>query len=65
MAELDGLPVADSARTRLARAIETGGLSGRGWDRLRRVARTIADLDGEEVVSLAHVEEAIELRQAA
>lgn len=42
----------------LARAVEAGHLTGRGYDRAMRVARTIADLAGEETVGEAHVAEA-------
>jgi magnesium chelatase family protein len=38
--------------------------SGRGTERLLRVARTIADLDGEDVVSEAHLDEAAWFRPA-
>src|SRR3954452_11814635 len=34
-------------------------LSARGWDRCLRMARTIADLDGKERISVEHVSEAI------
>ncbi|MCH2152107.1 MAG: YifB family Mg chelatase-like AAA ATPase [Phycisphaerales bacterium] len=34
-------------------------LTARAWNRLRRVARTIADLDGSDAVEVAHVEEAV------
>jgi magnesium chelatase family protein len=37
-------------------------LTGRGWDRVRRVARTIADLAGDEVTSGVHIKEAITIR---
>jgi magnesium chelatase family protein len=39
------------------------GLSARGWDRCLRLARTIADLAGEERISVEHVSEAINLRR--
>ena len=38
-------------------------LSGRGFDRLLRVARTIADLSGEEEISEAHLAEAVSYRE--
>jgi magnesium chelatase family protein len=40
-------------------------LSGRGTDRLLRVARTIADLAGEAAVEVAHLEEAARWRAPA
>jgi magnesium chelatase family protein len=39
------------------------GLSGRGWDRVIRVARTIADLQGSGPVTETHVESALSLRR--
>jgi magnesium chelatase family protein len=39
-------------------------LSARGWDRVRRVARTIADLDGSGCVAEWHVAEALSFRAA-
>lgn len=47
-------------------ALETYGASrattARGWDRVRRVARTIADLAGSDVIGADHIREAVELR---
>jgi len=39
------------------------GLSGRGHDRVLRLARTIADLDGSERVSADHLAQALTLRR--
>ncbi|MGY6535307.1 MAG: YifB family Mg chelatase-like AAA ATPase [Pararhodobacter sp.] len=49
-------------RALLARAAERFGLSARGYHRVLRVARTIADLDESEVVRLPHVAEALSFR---
>jgi magnesium chelatase family protein len=38
-------------------------LSGRGWDRTLRLARTIADLDASDEVRVLHVSEALALRR--
>ena len=64
-AELDRwAPLSDGARARLRHEMERGRLSGRGYHRIRRVARTLADLDPEpvEIVSESHVVEALSLR---
>jgi len=46
----------------LAKAAETYRLTARGYHRVLRVARTIADLDGAEMVGRAHIAEAIGYR---
>jgi magnesium chelatase family protein len=58
-------PVERAARELLASAAERLGLSARGYHRVLKVARTIADLDGAEVVSAAGVAEALRYRPAA
>jgi magnesium chelatase family protein len=47
----------------LGRAVRELGISARGYHRVLRVARTIADLAGEGLVRAGHVAEAIGLRQ--
>lgn len=37
-------------------------VTARGWDRIRRVARTIADLAGDELATDVHIKEAVEMR---
>ena len=51
-----------TARSRAVRLADLEGLSGRGTERLLRVARTIADLEGASVVSSAHLDEAARFR---
>lgn len=55
----------DPAGLRLLRsAAEQLGLSARAFDRVRRVARTIADLEGAGDVAAEHVAEALQFRTA-
>ncbi|MHC4416186.1 MAG: YifB family Mg chelatase-like AAA ATPase [Planctomycetota bacterium] len=60
---LDGCVVLDeAARTLLGQAMTELGLSARAYDKIRRVARTIADLEVSETVETHHVAEAVQYR---
>jgi len=55
----------EAGRALLAQAAASMGLSARGYHRVLRVARTIADLAGAETVGRVHVAEALSYRQRA
>lgn len=52
----------DESRALIARVADRFGLTARGYHRILRVARTIADLDGSEVMRHPHVAEAVSFR---
>lgn len=54
--------VGDEVKELLRAAITQLGLSARAYDRILKLARTIADLDAQEDIQLAHVAEAIQYR---
>ncbi len=63
---LDRVATPDEAGRRLlAQAAEAMRLSARGYSRILRVARTIADLAGAETVARLHVAEALSYRRQA
>ena len=55
-------PLSAQANTLLRRAFTDMGLSARAYDRLLKVSRTIADLDGSERIEASHISEAIQYR---
>ena len=61
--QLDTLaPLSEPARELLGRAMTELGLSARAYDKIRRTARTIADLDRADELSIEHVAEAVQYR---
>ena len=50
------------AKSMLEKAYELLGLSARGYDRVMRLARTIADLEQSELIKVNHIAEAIHFR---
>ena len=53
---------ASAGEALLRTAIHELGLSARAYDRVRKVARTFADLEGAEGIGTAHLAEALPYR---
>ena len=56
------IEIDEPSRAILRKAMEKLGLSARAYDRIIKVSRTIADLEGAEKVQAHHVAEAVNYR---
>jgi magnesium chelatase family protein len=56
--------LAPATTASIDRALERGGITMRGYDRVLRLSWTLADLDGEAIPSAEHVGRALYLRKA-
>ncbi len=55
-------PLTDDANTLLGEVFDRLGLSARAYDRILKVSRTMADMDGEERIDRKHVAQAVRYR---
>jgi magnesium chelatase family protein len=54
--------IGEDSKKLLEQAIDKLGLSARAYTRILKIARTVADLDGQESILAAHISEAIQYR---
>src|SRR5262249_24579789 len=54
--------LSDACLLMMKQVMDEMGLSARAYDKVRRVARTIADMEGAEQISADHMAEAVQFR---
>ena len=52
----------DDANALLKDVFDRLGLSARAYDKILKVARTVADMDGSETISRVHISQAVRYR---
>jgi len=60
---IDAMKLSGAANDILKKAGEADGMSGRGYHRIIRLSRTIADIEGTEQIETRHVLEALQYRK--
>ena len=55
-------PMTDTAKETLGKVFDKLGLSGRAYDKLMKLARTVADMEGCEVIAENHVLQSVQYR---
>jgi magnesium chelatase family protein len=55
-------PMTDEAKRLLKISVEKMSFSARAYDRIIKVARTIADMDNKEIIDSVHIAEAVQYR---
>jgi magnesium chelatase family protein len=60
-----GLDMDDDVRPFLTETMKNLRMSGRGYSRILRVARTVADIEGSEKVGVQHVAESLSYREGS
>lgn len=58
----DVCPLTDPAVEMIKGVFERLGLSARAYDRILKVARTVADMDGSEIIDRKHIAQAVQYR---
>ena len=54
--------IGEDSKKLLEQAIDKLGLSARAYTRILKIGRTVADLDGQDAILVAHISEVIQYR---